>query len=91
MKGRVKNQYSKNQDIGIWKDKDKKKHVELEGRDVDNVEEFVYLGSLMSWDNDCMKDIRHRTRQRGFFKVSGKYGKANISVTRPRQGYCRYV
>jgi len=48
--------------------------VELEGRDVNNVEEFVYLGSLVSWDNDCSKDIKHRigksTRAfQGFRKV----------------------
>ena len=33
-------------------------HIELEGQDVENVEEFVYLGSLISWDNDCSKDKR---------------------------------
>ena len=36
------------------------KNVEQEGLDVDNVEEFVYLGSLVSWDNDCSNDIKHR-------------------------------
>jgi len=29
--------------------------------------------------------------QPGPYKISGKYGKVKISVTRPRQGYCRYV
>jgi len=36
------------------------KNVKLGGRDVDNVEEFVYLGSLAAWDNYCSKDFKHR-------------------------------
>jgi len=36
------------------------RHIELGGEDIENVEEFVYLGSLMSWDNDCSKDIKRR-------------------------------
>ena len=27
---------------------------------IENVEGFVYLGSLITWDNDCLKDIRTR-------------------------------
>ena len=29
-------------------------------KDIENVEEFVYLGSLLPWDNDCSKDVRTR-------------------------------
>ena len=29
-------------------------------RHAENVEEFMYLGSLVTWDNDCSKDIKHR-------------------------------
>ena len=36
------------------------KHTELEGWNMQNVEEFVYLGNLLSWYNDCSKDIKHR-------------------------------
>ena len=27
---------------------------------IDNVTEFVYLGSLLTWDNDCSKEIKRR-------------------------------
>jgi len=25
---------------------------------IENVTEFVYLGSLLTWDNDCSKEVR---------------------------------
>ena len=55
-----KGQYSKNQDNGIWKHEDRKTYwtIEVEGQVIENVEEFVYLGSLVSWDNDCSKYIK---------------------------------
>lgn len=34
--------------------------LEVLNQEIENVEEFVYLGSLMTWDNDCSKDIRIR-------------------------------
>ena len=36
------------------------KKLEVLNQEVENVEEFVYLGSLITWDNDCSKDIRTR-------------------------------
>jgi len=27
---------------------------------IDSVNEFVYLGSLLTWDSDCSKDIERR-------------------------------
>jgi len=27
---------------------------------IENVTEFVYLGSLLTWDNDCSKEIKRR-------------------------------
>jgi len=41
------------------------KTIEREGKlgnaKIENVEEFEYLGSLLTWDkNDCSKDIRRR-------------------------------
>jgi len=41
---------------------------------IENVTEFVYLGSLLTWDNDCSKEIRRRIAQAtgamaGFKKV----------------------
>jgi len=38
--------------------KDISNYIELEGQVIENVEEFVYLGSLVSWDNECSKDIK---------------------------------
>ena len=35
------------------------RHVRLEGWDIENVEEFVYLESLLSQDNDSSKYINH--------------------------------
>lgn len=34
--------------------------LEIGGRSIENVTEFVYLGSLLTWDNDCNKEIRRR-------------------------------
>ena len=36
------------------------KAVEIDSKRIKNVKEFVYLGSLLTWDNDCSKDIRAR-------------------------------
>ena len=36
------------------------KKLEVMNQAIENVEEFVYLGSLITWDNDCSKDIRTR-------------------------------
>jgi hypothetical protein len=36
------------------------KELELEGRQIENVKEFEYLGSLMTWDNDCTTEIKRR-------------------------------
>ena len=36
------------------------KELEIGGRSIDNVMEFVYLGSLLTWDNDCNKEIKRR-------------------------------
>jgi len=27
---------------------------------IENVTEFVYLGSLLTWDNDCNKEMKRR-------------------------------
>ncbi|CAF1270699.1 unnamed protein product [Adineta ricciae] len=34
--------------------------MEIQGTTIENVEEFEYLGSLLTWDNDCSKEIRRR-------------------------------
>ena len=30
---------------------------------INNVNEFVYLGSLLTWNNDCSKEIRRRLNE----------------------------
>ena len=34
--------------------------VEIDNRRLENVSEFVYLGSLITWDNDCSAEIKRR-------------------------------
>ena len=34
--------------------------VETDGMQIDNVNEFVYLGSLLTWDSDYSKEIKRR-------------------------------
>ena len=34
--------------------------LKLEERIIENVEEFTYLGSVLTWDNNCTKDISTR-------------------------------
>jgi hypothetical protein len=34
--------------------------LEIGDRKIENVTEFVYLGSLLTWDNDCNKEIKRR-------------------------------
>jgi hypothetical protein len=36
------------------------KELEIRGRKIQNVTEFVYLGSLLTWDNDCTKEVKRR-------------------------------
>ena len=34
--------------------------IKVEYKEVETVEEFEYLGSLITWDNDCRKEIKCR-------------------------------
>ena len=34
--------------------------IKVEGKEVNTVGEFEYLGSLITWDNDCSKEIKRR-------------------------------
>src|SRR2546426_12543360 len=34
--------------------------IAIENEKIENVTEFTYLGSLLTWDNDCTKDIKAR-------------------------------
>ena len=39
--------------------------IKVEDKEVDTVEEFEYLGSLITWDNDCSKEIKRRHGREG--------------------------
>ena len=41
-----------------------KKKLKADGQDVENVTEFVYLGSLMTYGGSCSKDIRLQITKR---------------------------
>jgi hypothetical protein len=34
--------------------------LKVENNEIENVSEFVYLGSLLTWDNDCSAEIKRR-------------------------------
>ena len=40
--------------------KDIETEIKLNNETIENVSEFVYLGSLLTWDNDCTKEIKRR-------------------------------
>jgi hypothetical protein len=44
----------------VFGDKTIDQQMEINGEKVENVEEFEYLGSLLTWDNSCSKEIRRR-------------------------------
>ena len=44
----------------IFGKKDIDREVIIENKKIENVIEFTYLGSVIPWDNDCMKDINTR-------------------------------
>ena len=44
----------------VFGDKNIDKHVHIAGRAIDNVEKYEYLGSRITWDNDCLEDIKQR-------------------------------
>ncbi len=44
----------------VFGQEDIEDEMEIRGRSIKNVTEFVYLGSLLTWDNDCKKEIKRR-------------------------------
>jgi len=51
---------------------------------IENVTEFVYLESLLTWDNDCNKEIKRRiTRATGTMAGSRQNGIVSISAQIP--------
>ncbi len=46
---------------------------------VENVKEFIYLGSVLTWDNDCSKDIRARiAKAKGVMTGFNKIWKSKV-------------
>ena len=44
----------------VFGQEDIKEGLKIKGRIIENATEFVYLGSLLTWDNDCNKEIKRR-------------------------------
>jgi hypothetical protein len=44
----------------VFGEKNIDQQMEINGEHIENVEEFEYLGSLITWDNNCSKEIRRR-------------------------------
>ena len=44
----------------VFGKEDPEGEIKIGNERIENVKEFVYLGSLSTWDNDCSKDIRAR-------------------------------
>ena len=44
----------------VFGDKNIDEQMEINGEYIENVEEFEYLGNLLTWDNNCSKEIRRR-------------------------------
>ncbi|CAF5150750.1 unnamed protein product, partial [Rotaria magnacalcarata] len=44
----------------VFGDRNIEKHVQIAGNIIENVEQFEYLGSLLTWDNNCRDEIKRR-------------------------------
>ena len=44
----------------VFGQEDIKEGLKIKGRIIENITEFVYLGSLLTWDNDCNKEIKRK-------------------------------
>jgi len=59
-----------------------KKKLKVDGQDVENVTEFVYLGSLMTYEGSCSKYVRLRiTKGRQSLMSWEQSGNARTSLT----------
>ena len=43
-----------------FSDRKIEQEIQIESKNVENVDKFEYLGSLLSWDNNCSEEIRRR-------------------------------
>ncbi len=44
----------------VFGQKDIEEEMEIRARSIENVMELVYQGSLLTWENDCNKEIKRR-------------------------------
>lgn len=44
----------------VFRNKTMERQMKVGNKDIENVNEFKYLGSLLPWDNDSRKEIRQR-------------------------------
>ena len=67
--------------------------IKVEDKEVDTVEEFEYLGSLITWDNDCSKEIKRRIGKAytGHSQVSKNCGTVRPLVWGPESKYSGHV
>ncbi|CAF1621865.1 unnamed protein product, partial [Adineta ricciae] len=57
------------------------KQVEVNGQHIENIEEFEYLGSLLTWDNNCSKEIKRRINKANGAMASMKHMWATGKLT----------
>jgi hypothetical protein len=63
--------------------------VEVNGESLENVEEFVYLGSLLTWDNDCSKEIRRIAKAAGAMVGFGNIWRSREISIQTKMGIIR--
>ena len=44
----------------VFGDRKIEPEIQIEGKNIENVDKFEYLGSLITWDNNCSEEIRRR-------------------------------
>lgn len=44
----------------VFGDRNIEEQMKIKNENIENVEEFEYLGSLITWDNNCSKEIKSR-------------------------------
>ncbi|CAF4106447.1 unnamed protein product, partial [Rotaria magnacalcarata] len=44
----------------VFGDRSIENSIQVAGEAIDNVEKFEYLGSLLTWDNNCSEEIKRR-------------------------------
>ena len=65
--------------------------VEVNGRGIEDVDRFVYLGATVSKEGGGTKDIHNSmVKVRGVFLRLKRSGAATASVDKPKSGYIKH-